>query len=201
MLIAEELLQYKRRGNGALIRWNDFFLFVVGNEKYWENAEGQWTITYTNTGGKVEWNESIIEATKREVLEEIGCEVNLISSKRTIVCELENPKIVFHDLNDELCPILIYNSREFKMSVCIYLGRIDTTPNPRMEVPALVFLPSSQIQGGNLSSLLDAGARIIIQENREIPKNVILKPFGSADLLVKYWKEFLFLESFRQFLG
>lgn len=199
-MFTEDLLLYESQGNGVFIRWNGSFLFALGNEKYWKMTDTHWIITYTNTGGHVESNETIVEATKREVLEEIGCEINLLSSKRTMKCSLEVPGISYHELDDEICPILIYDSETLKMSSCIYLGSIRSNPTPNMEVPALVFLPPPLIQGGALTSLLNAGARLITQDEREIPKNTFLKPFGSVELLVNYWDDFLSLESFKRFL-
>ncbi len=199
-MLVEELLLYKQQGNGVLIRWNDFFLFVLGKEEYWEKKRTHWEITYTNTGGHVEKNEDILDATRREVLEEIGCEVDLISSNQTLVCELENPIFSQYQLEDRTCPILIYNSREMKMSVCVYLGVISSNPIPKMEVPALILVPSSQIQGGKLSLLLREGAVMTTQGGRNIPKNAVLKPFGSADIVVKHWDVFLSIKSFSNFL-
>ncbi len=196
ILHSEELLSYKNRGNGVFICWKDSFLFAVGNEKYWQVTNDRLLITFTNTGGHVEKDETMIEATKREVLEELGCDITLLPADKTIICELENSTTILQELKDNLPPILIYNSKKMKMSVCVYLGIIESNPNPQMEVPALLLLPPSLLRGGNLKILLDEGAEIYIQDKRKIPENSLLKPFGSAKILVEHWEEFLSIESF-----
>ncbi len=196
----KDLLSYETWGTGVLLRWNEDFLFVLGNERYWKKIGDFWEITYTNTGGHVEINEGITEATKREVLEELGCECILITSTQTMVCELEDPKPQIYHLHEEISPFLIYNSDDLQLSVCVYLGIIETNPFPHMEVPGIVILPQPLIPGGMLTSLISSGALIISQENREIPENVYLKPFGSAELLVRFWDKFVALDSFRQFI-
>jgi len=199
-MFAADLLKYKNHGNGVFIRWKSFFLFVLGKEEYWKQIDTHWEITYTNTGGHVESNENMLDATRREVLEEVGCELVIISANQTVLCDLENPALSHFTLEDKICPLLIYNSSELQMSVCVYLGVINSTPVPMMEVPALILLPLNLLQGGELSLLLDEGGIITVQNGRKIPKNSILKPFGSIAILVNHWEEFLAIKSFSSFL-
>jgi len=172
-------------------------LFGVGKKAYWDKTTSPWTITYTNIGGHVESNESIIEATKREVLEEIGCSVELFSSDQTLYCDLEEPKLNSYELEDKIAPILVYNSRRMKMSVSVYLGCIQTEPNPQQEVPAILLLPHSLLGGGQLSGLLKSGAILKEQIEGFIPRFAILRPFGSAELLTNNYDKFIALKKFK----
>ena len=199
-MFVKDLLPYKNQGTGVFIRWNNSFLFVIGNTKYWTESDSHWMITYTNTGGHVEKNENILDATKREVFEELGCDINLISSTRTLTCNLENPTFRSYELRDKICPFLIYNSLTIQMSVGVYFGTLHSDPVPMMEVPAIIFLLPSLIKGGELSMLLRKGAVLITQKGSKIPKRTILKPYGSVEILVNNWDKFLSLESFNNFL-
>jgi 8-oxo-dGTP pyrophosphatase MutT (NUDIX family) len=197
----DEFLHHDKWGTGVLLQWNKDFLFVLAKERYWKKDGEFWEISYTNTGGHVEINEGIIEATKREVLEELGCECTLITSTQTVVCELEDPKPQIYNFEEKISPFLIYNSRRMQLSVCVYLGILESSPFPHMEVPGIVLLPRKLIQGGKLSSLLSSGAQIIHQNDRKIPTNSYLIPFGSTELLVNFWNDFMLLDSFRHFIG
>ena len=190
-LYSSDLFRYDQKGNGVILIWEKRFLFVVGKEEYWEKTSIPWVITYTNTGGHVEPNETVMEATRREVMEELGCHVELLASDQSLYCDLEECNLISHELEDEISPILIYNSTTIKMSVSVYLGRIHTEPRPHQEVPALLFLPPSLLSGGQLTGLIKAGAILKEQVEGLIPRHAILKPFGSASLLAHNYHEFI----------
>ncbi|MFX1536737.1 MAG: NUDIX domain-containing protein [Promethearchaeota archaeon] len=189
-MYASDLFEYEQKGNGVILIWNKRFVFAVGKEFYWNKTTDPWTITYTNTGGHVEPKETMLEATKREVMEELECEVEILPSKRTLYCTLEDPKFTEHELRDAIPPLLIYNSATIKMSVSVYLARVLTEPKPQREVPALVLLPPSLIGGGQLNELLNSGALLKEQVKGSIPRSANLRPFGSAELLAMYYDKF-----------
>ena len=200
-MFASDLMTYESKGTGVIIIWKKRLLFTVGNKKYWNKAVSPIIVTYTSTGGHVEPDEAVLNASKREVLEELGCEVELLSSPDSLICELETLKVDRCVIDDEIAPILVYNSSDIEMSVCVYLGRISTNPNPKAEVPALLLLPVNLLTGGVLCELLINGAILIEQEEGIIPRNAYLKPFGSATVLIEHWEIFNKNRQFSQYLS
>ena len=196
-MYVSDLVKYQQEGNGVFLKWNNRFLVAVGNEKYWDKTKQPWIITYTSTGGHVEAGETREEAIRREVKEELGCEVELLSSDQTLFTSLEDPNLIPYTLNEDLNPILVYNSQNIQMSVCVYLGRLLSPPIPQQEVPAIILLPSHLLQGGHLESLLKNGSIIKEQEENSIPRSAMMKPFGSTELLVKKWDDFMSISCFR----
>jgi 8-oxo-dGTP pyrophosphatase MutT (NUDIX family) len=187
---SSDLLKFDFKGNGVILIWENRFVFAIGKESYWDKSSEPWKITFTNVGGKVEAGETMLVATKREVLEELGCNVRIFPSERTLCCDLENPIFTEYELEDEVPPILIYNSEAMKMSVCVYKARINDEPEPHQEVPALLFLNPSSIKGGELTELVLKGCTIKSQSFIDIPENVSFIPFGSAELMAKYYDKF-----------
>lgn len=195
-MYSSALFQYEQKGNGVILIWNKKFLFAVGKEAYWDKTTSLWTITYTNIGGHVESRESMLEATKREVMEEIGCSVEFLSSDITLFCYLEDPKLANYKLEDKIAPILVYNSSRMKMSVSVYLGYVQTEPFPKQEVPAILLLPSSLLSGGHVNELEKSGALLKEQIKGIIPRSAILKPFGSAEVLANNFDKFIASKKF-----
>jgi 8-oxo-dGTP pyrophosphatase MutT (NUDIX family) len=163
-------------------------VFALGKEEYWNKTTLPWTITYTNIGGMVEPGESMLAATKREAFEESGCKVKIIPAPQTLHCILEERIYTSYQLKDEYPPILIYNTTN--LSVCVYVAKCNTPPTPQREVPALLFLPPSILQGGLLRDILQAGGILKEQIKESIPQNVNLHPWGSADLLASDFNRF-----------
>jgi hypothetical protein len=192
-----DLLKYQQEGNGVILRWDNLFVFAVGKEDYWNKTKEPWIITYTNTGGYLEIGETRVEATKREVKEELGCDVELLPSDQTLYCDLEDPHFVSYTLDDVFTPLLIYNSHVMELSVCVYLAQISSSPFPQREVPAILFLPPKLLHGGQLGDLLIHGCMIREQVKGYIPRSAIMKPFGSAKLLLNNWDKFMNTPSFR----
>jgi len=200
-MFVSDLLKYAQLGNGVILKYKTRFLFTVGKKDYWKRDKGSYTITFTNTGGHVEEGESILTATRREVKEELGCEVDFQSATQTLYCNLESPKFQIYTLKDKITPILIYNSQEMKMSVCVYLGHIFSLPEPKSEVPAILLLPPKLIHGGPLDQLLANGASIYEQIEKVIPKSAIMTPFGSAYLLAAHWEVFIQQSTFKRYIN
>ena len=195
-MYSSDLMKYETKGTGVIIVWEGKFLFVVGKKEYWNTTKSPIEITYTNTGGHVDPGETVLDATKREVREELGCDINLLSSSTSFYCELGSSKIDKYHLEDEIAPIIMYNSSEMKMSVCVYLAYISQKPCPSAEVPAILLLPVAFLGGGHLSELLHQGVILIEQKEGIIPKNSYFRPFGSAQILADHWDRFSKIKDF-----
>ena len=193
-----ELLKYPQKGTGVILKMDSHLLVVVGKEIYWDKTTKPWTITYTNTGGHVEVGETIEEATKREVQEELDCDVTFFTSETTYYCELENPKLKRIPVKDKLAPVLVYNSSEIQMSVCVYLAEIISEPFPHQEVPAIMYIPLSLLKGGQLKTMLNRGCLIKEQKTNFLSRDAIMKPFGSINIIaanLDYFKKLPFFRS------
>ncbi len=195
-MYASDLLEYEQKGNGIILLWQSRFVFAIGKESYWNKATTPWTITFTNIGGNVELGESMIEATKREAFEEIGCEIDLFPAPQTLYCILEAREFTTYALEDECPPILIYNTPKLSLSVCVYLAQTTTAPVPQHEVPALLLLPPSALHGGPLKQLIQDGGTLQEQVKGAIPYTAILQPWGSATLLATDFERFSSIADF-----
>lgn len=198
-MYTSDLLKYKSLGNGVILCDQGRLLFTVGKEAYW-NRNKDLTITYTNTGGHVESGETIIESTHREVQEELDCDVQLQSVERTLLCDLEDPIFTSYVLDDEITPILIYNSQILKISVCVYLGKLVSIPTPHSEIPAIIHITPHLISGGLLLDLLNKNCILQEQVQNRIPRNALMIPFGSAKILAEFWEVFCEIPSFQKFI-
>ncbi len=146
----------------------------------------------------MEIGETIEEATKREVQEELGCDVIFFNSETTYYCELENPNLVTIPVEDKLAPVLINNSSEIQMSVCVYLAEIVSDPFPHQEVSAIMYIPLSLLKGGQLKTLLKRGCVIKKQKTNFIPRDAIMRPFGSVSIIAEnldYFNKLSFFQS------
>ena len=185
-MYCEDLLQHDQKGTGILLMWKKKFVFAVSKRSFWDRTGLPWTIPYTNVGGTVEPGERVIDAARREALEEMNCEVELLPSPETLACFLGGPPVTHHQLDDECPPLLIYNTPG--LSVCVYCARTTSAPVPCREVPALLLLPPSRVGGGLLHELLESG-KIREQVTGSIPRNAVASPWGSADLLSRLYDE------------
>ena len=88
-------------------------------------------------------------------------------------------------MEEKIKPVIIYNKilpSEEKLSVCTYFAQLKGNPKPNLEVPALLLLKDNQIlKNDTLGELLKNGAEIM--EQNSIPKNAVIKPFGTAEIL------------------
>lgn len=185
MKIKDFIMKDAKYGNGLIIKWHDKLLFAIGKKDFWKKDNGRTIVTYTAVGGNLEQGESFIESSHREALEELGTDIEIISSDNTILFNFESRKKKYINLEEKIKPAIIYYKilqSQDKLSVCTYLAQLKGNPKPSMEVPALLLLKENQLLKNNtLSELLKNGAEIIEQTN--IPRNSTMKPFGSAEIL------------------
>ena len=179
-----------KQGVGLIIKYADRYLFAVGKESFWQQQNSQQlAITYSPVGGTREPNESFLECAYREAKEELGMNVRILKSKRSIFYDFETQKKEHINLEEErVTPWVVYSkplANKQGLAVCVYLAQLKKgSPKPSMEIPALILLTPRQVLNcgsQTLSALLKEGAEII--EQREIPRHAIIKPFGTAEIL------------------
>lgn len=201
MKIGDIILPSAVYGVGVIGKVNLHFLFTIREEKYWSQIDDKRIIEYTAIGGNLKQGESFTQAAKRECKEELGSDVELINSEYTLFYDFprKNKKII--KLTEDINPVIIYNlvSEKGKLSVCSYLAKFNQKIHFLREVPALLLLPRDQLKNkeSSLSDLLQAGASII--ERKPIPRNAIIKPWGTAIViqqLESYEVEKLFVNIF-----
>jgi len=180
--------KYFKQGVGLIIKHADRYLFAIGKESFWQQDNQQQVITYTAVGGTRELSESFLDCAYREAKEELGVDVEIFGCRKSIFYDFETKKKKKLILRETKAPWLVYSmplTDKQGLAVCVYLAQLkNNSPRPSMEVPALILLtPGQVINCGSqtLSTLLNEGAEI--SEQREIPRNAIIKPFGTAEIL------------------
>jgi len=185
MKIKDLIPDKSKLGNGLIIKHKGKFLFALGKKKFWKKENGKLVITYTGVGGKLEEGEDFMNSSIREAKEEIDADILIKSSNKTLFFDFnKNTKKVVY-LDEKIKPAIIYKrTNEYgKWFVCIYNCSLKSKPKPSSEIPAIMLLKQSQLKGGDIKELLKKGAKII--EKEKIPREAILKPYGSAEILIK----------------
>lgn len=176
-----------KQGTGLIIRHTERYLFAIGKENFWQQNNQQLIITYSAVGGTREQDESFLECAYREAKEELGVHVKIFGRKKSIFYDFGTKKKEIVALEEKEAPWLVYSMPRDRqgLAVCVYLAKLKKdSPNPSMEIPALILLTPVQViacGSQTLSTLLKDGAEIF--EQREIPRNAIIKPFGTAEIL------------------
>lgn len=187
MKIEDFMIDTARLGNGLIIKYNDKYVFAVGKEKFWKKEGNSLIITYTAAGGNVEDGETILESAYREGKEELGADILILSSEKTLVYDFRTKQKKIVMLDEEVRPCIIYNTTlngNDDLSVCVYLAEVKDKPMPSMEVPALLLLNKEQVlekKVHQLKELLEQGAEIF--EQRPIPRYAEMETFGTASIL------------------
>lgn len=186
MKIEDLIMKDSRQGTGLIIKYSGKYIFAVGKESFWQRNNKGLTITYTAVGGSVEPEEDFLKCAYREAEEELGTPVEIISSNESIFYDFETRRKKKVVLEESTAPWIIYNmsSGNQGLSVCVYIAKLKTAPKPLAEIPALILLTSKQVISNELkplSVLLEEGAEII--EQRKIPRDALMMPFGSAEIL------------------
>jgi 8-oxo-dGTP pyrophosphatase MutT (NUDIX family) len=178
-----------RSGTGIIAKYNDRFIFAIGNKRFWTQEKGSLTITYTAIGGKVEEGETFVSAAIREVQEESDTQVDLIDSPKTLLWDFTTRKSKIVRLEEKMTkPVIIYKRADDDAIwvVYVFLANFKTEPIPKMEVPALLLLHKDfLVDKRNISveEHIKRGNIILEQERNVIPRHAILKPFGSAKIV------------------
>ena len=135
----EDLLRLDRLGTGALVIGSDGrMLWCIGPERFWLKRDGCEIVTYTAIGGKAEVGESLQSATLRELREESGCEASLLPALSTVVHDLDTGVWEYCEITGMPNPAVLYSSGRTGFSVAAYWARLEGTPKPSMEIPALL---------------------------------------------------------------
>lgn len=124
---------------------------------------------YVIPGGGVEENETLIEATKRELLEEVGIEVNVISEEPIYVFEEDNDKQSYFLIESNGGNIGTGNGPEFTNSE--YSGR---------GIYLVEMVTISDILDGKINLLPEILRESIVSDIRKIPN---IKNISSRDLI------------------
>lgn len=142
---------------------------------------------------------------KREVREETNSDIKLINSSVTLYVESEiktEPIYSFENiqmrtLSDfeiksfNVKPWIIYKTtfpNNNTLGVFVFKGKLLTDPTPNLEVPALLEISSETIKNLplTLADIVDNYQGIIIEQNQKIiPRDAIIYPFGSAEIIKK----------------
>ncbi|MBI2464596.1 NUDIX domain-containing protein [Candidatus Shapirobacteria bacterium] len=177
-------------GIGLIVTHENRYLFTIGHERFWTLSIDPPEVTYSACGGHREFGESFPQCAQREGSEELGIEVELIPSPETVFYRFRTDDTEKVGIRDTCAPWLIYDMpvrRNFGYSVCVYPARLSSTPFPSREVPALLYLTPQQVVDTidrPLDEFLRSGAEIV--EQRPVPRNAIIKPFGTARILKGY---------------
>lgn len=185
-------------GTGFIPTERENWWFAVGNKKYWrETTKKKLMISFTAIGGHVEPDETIVEAALREIREETGVDAKLLENPHnpTQLVEAVSTEKTFFDftilkiheilLDEIITPWIVYIVKQPNrdLGVAVFQGKFTKEPYPQAEVPALLKLSSDLILEcpTPLETLLESGAEI--REQKLIPRNAVIYPFGSAKIL------------------
>jgi len=177
-----------RSGTGIIAKHNDRFVFAIGSNRFWMQEEVDLSITYTAIGGKVEEGETFVSAAIREAQEEANTDVDLIDSTKTLLWDFTTGNCRIVRLKEKIIrPVIIYKRRGNDMWVVyVFLASFKTEPRPNIEVPALLLLHKNFLIDKRYISVeehIKRGNIILEQEKNAIPRDAILKPFGSAKII------------------
>lgn len=184
MKIKDLIPAKSRLGNGLIVKYKGKFLFVLGKKKFWKKENGRLIITYTAVGGKLEKEENFINSSIREAKEEIDSDISLKSSKKTLLFDFDKNEKKIISMNERIKPAIIYNkpSQDGRWFVCVYNCSLKSEPKPSSEICAIILLKKSQLNREKaLKELIKEGAEII--EKKHIPREAVLRPYGSAEIL------------------
>jgi 8-oxo-dGTP pyrophosphatase MutT (NUDIX family) len=142
-------------GTSLIIRHGDRFLFGLRPPK----RDGDDVILeVTGIGGGLEDSDhSFTEGARREAMEEIGCEVRLLSCDPTLVVQ-DHKTIEWVEISGEKSPVAIVfrnyrtpthqpwsEQNQGRACILIYLAELADKPLPDMELPWLLWLSPDQI--------------------------------------------------------
>ena len=142
-------------GTSLIIRQGDRFLFGIRPAK---RDGDEIILEVTGIGGGLEGSDhSFTAGVRREAMEEIGCEVRLLSCDPTLV--VQGPKSTeWVEIRGEESPVAIVfrnyrtprtqpwsQQNQGKACILIYLAELVDKPRPEMELPRLLWLSPDEI--------------------------------------------------------
>ncbi len=170
MLDLKEHVPDGRVSTGLLAYYEGFTVWGLSRQRYWTKIPGGILTGLIGIGGGQEPGENLIQAVKREALEEAGAGIE-VQGRTPTVWAYEDGRSELRDLNDlldegEPSPILIWQMdipwidddrkpRKMQYIAAVYLARFLSEPKPMAESPGMAF-----ISGAQLLSLLD-GPRLM----------------------------------------
>jgi len=189
-------------GTGLLITRGYGFCFTLKQPHRWgKTPEGITLLPFGGIGGKLEKNELPSHSLHREAREEVGSDVEIISSNGKAIL-ISNEKIekisLSTKLEQEPLPWIIYKSpkaepgRKPFTNVLIYGGIFLSNQIFPLDDPAILEIETDLLieiaeKPTSLKEFCQKGGRII--SRIEIPSNGILKPIGTATALYLCLKE------------
>lgn len=187
MLDLKEYAPHGRVSTGLLVYYEGLTVWGLSRQRYWTKTEDGTVTGLIGIGGGQEPGESLIQAVKREALEEAGADIK-VHGRTPTVWAYEDGRSETRDLLPlldvgEPSPILIWQmdipwiddyGEPWKMQyvTAVYLAEFLAEPKPMAENPGLVFLSEAQ-----LLSLLD-GPRLI---SEMVSEGARLKAASRAD--------------------
>jgi hypothetical protein len=189
-------------GTGLLITRGHGFCFTLKQPHRWgKTPEGITLLPFGGIGGKLEKNELPSHSLHREAKEEVGSDVEIISSNGKAIL-ISNEKIekisLSTKLGQEPLPCIIYKSpktepgRKPFTNVLIYGGIFLSNQIFPLDDPAILEIEPELLieiaeRPTSLKEFCQKGGRMI--SRIEIPSNGILKPIGTAKALYLCLKE------------
>lgn len=188
-------------GVSAIINNDGKILFTIGKEEYWSKQSGNYLIGFSCVGGKVESNESSIQAIKREAYEETGSEINVNDVDHTSYIDIDG-EITKLALQDEIKPQIIFEQQNkgtpgnpnvkglWYLLVLVYNITLTDDPFPSSEVPAFIYIKKNKLKGFksknniSLNNLIETHDDMLLQ--RSIPDNSLLYPQFTAKMMIKH---------------
>ena len=161
-----------RVSTGLLVYYGGLTVWGLSRQRYWTKTTDGTLMGLIGIGGGQEPGESLIQAVKREALEEAGADI-AVQGRTPTVWAYEDGRSEIRDLTHlldegEPSPILIWQMdipwidddrkpRKMQYIAAVYLARFLTDPEPMAESPGMAFISEMQ-----LLSLLD-GPRLMTE--------------------------------------
>ena len=175
------------------------FCFVIQPPNRWgKTADGRDILFFGGIGGKLEGAEGLMAALRREAKEEIGCDIEVISTANT--CNL--PIITKENIDFKQAsataqtplPLCIFQNkrsepgRKSTTNVFIYQADIKSVEKMQpLDNPAIILLPPETLyqmeNGMDIAQALREGAEIF--SKIDLPDNAVLKPTPTPTAIIK----------------
>lgn len=186
----------------GIVRGLKGFIFIIQPMDRWrKDSHGNFLIPYGGIGGKVDSNESMTQALKREFKEEIDCDIKIKDNSSEIVL-ISAKSISYTNLDIktlfDLKQIPIYlcinknteKNRKSYTFIFTYEVTLDIeTINP-LDNPAVIEIPYDILEmvnkgGFSLRDLIDKGGILI--KNKNLPMNLKLYSTPTSLALARYY--------------